>query len=102
MWNLWQSPPAFERNAPSPLQLASSGIARDLNRDTILGIIRASQLIARADISRRSGLQPSAVSQIVEQLLAKKWILEGVTEDRPRGRKPTPLMLNGNLLIFAN
>ena len=51
------------------VELASSEIARDINRDIVLEIVRSEQPISRADLSRVSGLQPSTVSNIVEQLL---------------------------------
>ena len=51
------------------VQLASSENARDVNRDIVLEIIRSRQPIARADLARASGLQPSTISAIVEQLL---------------------------------
>lgn len=82
-------------------ELASSEIARDINRDVILELIRTQQPISRADLSRISGLQPSTVSSIAEQLLAEKWIIEGPAALRPRGRRPTLLSLNTNMVIIV-
>ena len=59
------------------VQPASSEIARDINRDIILELIRFNQPLARADLSRLSGLRPSTVSKIVEQLVEEKWVKEG-------------------------
>ena len=42
-------------------QPAFSKIARGINRDIILELIRYNQPLARADLSRRSGLRPSTV-----------------------------------------
>ncbi len=83
------------------VELASSEIARDINRDIILEIVRARQPISRADLSRSSGLQPSTVSNIVEQLLEEKWVMEGALVRRPRGRRPTLLSLNDDLVILV-
>ncbi len=83
------------------VELASSEVARDINRDVILELIRTKQPIARADLSRSSGLQPSTVSSIVEQLLEEKWIVEGAAARRPRGRRPTLLSLNGDMVIIV-
>lgn len=83
------------------VELASSELARDINRDIILETIRSRQPISRADLSRSSGLQPSTVSNIVEQLIAEKWIMEGAATRRPRGRRPTLLSLNDQLVILA-
>jgi len=80
-------------------ELASSEVARDINRDVVLELIRTKQPISRADLSRLSGLQPSTISSIVEQLLSEKWIVEGAAARRPRGRRPTLLSLNSDMVI---
>jgi DNA-binding MarR family transcriptional regulator len=59
------------------VQLASSETARRINRDIVLELIRANQPLSRADLSRRSGLQRSTVSLIVEQLIQEHWVCEG-------------------------
>ena len=84
------------------VELASSESARDINRDIVLELIRARQPVARADLSRLSGLQPSTVSAIVEQLLNERWITEGAVVRRPRGRRPTLLSLNDELVILVS
>jgi len=83
------------------VQLASSETARRINRDIVLELVRAHQPISRADLSRRSGLQRSTVSQIVEQLIEEKWICEGAIASSPRGRRPTLLGLNESLVVIA-
>lgn len=83
------------------VQLASSETARHINRDIVLELIRARQPISRADLSRDSGLQRSTVSQIVEQLIREKWVCEGGLASLPRGRRPTLLELNNDLVVFA-
>jgi predicted NBD/HSP70 family sugar kinase len=82
-------------------RLGSSEIARDINRDIILELIRSHQPVARADLSRLSGLQPSTVSSIAEQLLNERWITEGSVVRRPRGRRPTLLSLNDRLVMLV-
>jgi predicted NBD/HSP70 family sugar kinase len=83
------------------VQLASSETARRINRDIVLELIRTSQPISRADLARRSGLQRSTVSQIVEQLIREKWVREGSVASAPRGRRPTLLGLNEDLVAIA-
>lgn len=83
------------------VQLASSETARRINRDIVLELIRANQPISRADLSRQSGLQRSTVSQIVEQLIGEKWVCEGGIASLPRGRRPTLLELNDDLVVIA-
>jgi predicted NBD/HSP70 family sugar kinase len=83
------------------LELASSETARIINRDIVLELIRAGQPISRADLARRSGLGRSTVSQIVEQLIGENWVRDGAMGSLPRGRKPTLVGLNENLLAVA-
>ncbi len=82
-------------------QLASSEVARDMNRDVVLELIRAHQPVSRADLARLSGLQRSTVSEIVEDLIREDWVREGSIARRPRGRRPTMLGLNGDLVILV-
>lgn len=83
------------------VKLASSEMARDINRDIVLELIRSNQPVGRAELARLSGLQPSTVSSIVEQLLEEGWINEGAAAKRPRGRRPTMLTLNDELVILV-
>jgi predicted NBD/HSP70 family sugar kinase len=83
------------------VQLASSETARHINRDIVLELIRTSQPISRADLARRSGLQRSTVSQIVEQLIGENWVREGSIASAPRGRRPTLVGLNEDLVAIA-
>jgi predicted NBD/HSP70 family sugar kinase len=83
------------------LQLASSETARIINRDIVLELIRTSQPISRADLARLSGLGRSTVSQIVEQLIGENWVREGAMGSLPRGRRPTMVGLNGDLVAIA-
>ena len=82
-------------------ELASSEVARDINRDVVLELIRTKQPVSRADLSRISGLQPSTISSIAEQLINEKWIIEGAAAKRPRGRRPTLLSLNPDMVIIV-
>lgn len=83
------------------VELASSEHARDINRDIVLEIIRCQQPIARADLARSSGLQPSTISAIVEQLIGERWVSEGAISRRPRGRPSTLLSLNDSMVILV-
>jgi predicted NBD/HSP70 family sugar kinase len=83
------------------VELASSENARDINRDIVLEIIRSQQPVARADLARSSGLQPSTISNIVEQLIKEKWISEGAVQRHPRGRPSTMLSLNDAMVILV-
>jgi len=82
-------------------QVASSDIARDINRGVLLNLIRRRQPISRADLARVSGLQRSTVSVIAEQLMKERWVVEGPTGRLPRGRRPIFLRLNDRRAILV-
>ena len=83
------------------MQPAASDIARDINRDIILELIRFNQPLARADLSRLSGLRRSTVSAIVEQLIQENWVREGAVIRAARGRPSTMLSVNSAMVTFA-
>jgi predicted NBD/HSP70 family sugar kinase len=82
-------------------RVATSETARDINRRTVLNLIRRHQPVSRADLSRQSGLHRTTVSAIAEELISTRWVMEGRASDAAhgskrasRGRKPTSLHLN--------
>lgn len=75
-------------------KVATSETARQINRRITLNFLRHHQPMSRADLSRRSGLQRSTVSAIVDQLIEEGWITEGAIGRLPRGRRPRFLHLN--------
>ncbi|HTM37666.1 MAG TPA: ROK family transcriptional regulator [Terriglobales bacterium] len=83
------------------IQGATSETARGINRGIILNLIRRRQPISRADLARASGLQPSTVSLITEQLIREKWVIYGSVGRLPRGRRPTFLQLNERRALLA-
>src|SRR5262245_11793892 len=83
------------------LRVASSDVARDINRTVVLSLLRTCQPVSRADLARLSGLQRSTVSLIIEQLIQENWIVEGATGRLPRGRRPTFLRLNDRRVIIG-
>ena len=52
-------------------------------------------------MARRSGLQRSTVSLIIEELIADKWVIEGPMGRLPRGRRPTFLHLNDQRAVIC-
>ncbi len=75
-------------------QVATSETARQINRRIALNFLRRHQPMSRADLARRSGLQRSTVSAIVDQLIDEGWVTEGAIGRAPRGRRPRFLHLN--------
>jgi predicted NBD/HSP70 family sugar kinase len=92
---------ALRRADLAYVKLASSEVARDINRDVILELVRAKQPVARVELARASGLYPSTVSSIVEELIEEGWVVEGGTQRLPRGRRPTLLSLNADIVMLA-
>src|ERR1700761_2034351 len=86
---------------PRHMPVASSEVARDINRRIVLNLIRTRQPISRADLARVCGLQRSTISLIVEDLIAQGWVVEGPTGRLPRGRRPTFLRLNDDRVIIG-
>ena len=82
-------------------QLASSELARDINRDIVLEFIRFRQPVSRVDLSRLTGLQPSTISAIVEELIEEGWVREGAVVRGARGRPSTMLLVNDDLVTLA-
>jgi len=80
---------------------SSAAPIRDSNRDLVLEVLRRNQPISRVDIARKSGLQRSTVSEIVEGLLEERWIREGSIVKTARGRRPTMLTMNDELFILV-
>lgn len=76
-------------------QVATSETARQINRRIALSFIRRFPPMSRADLARRSGLQRSTVSAIVDQLIGEGWVTEAVGR-APRGRRPRLLHLNAD------
>jgi predicted NBD/HSP70 family sugar kinase len=85
----------------APKRVQSSTLIRDGNRDLVLEILRRNQPISRVDIARRSGLQRSTISSIVDQLIAERWVCEGSAVKTERGRRPTMLTMNDDLLLLV-
>src|SRR5262245_9211776 len=75
-------------------QVATSETARKINRQITLNLLRRHQPLSRADLARRSGLQRSTVSAIIDQLIDEGWVTEGAIGRVPRGRRPRFLHLN--------
>ncbi len=82
-------------------EVASTELARKINRDLVLELVRMYQPIARVDLARASGLQNSTVSVIVEQLIEEGWIREGEALKTPRGRRPTQISLNDQVAMLV-
>ena len=84
----------MRRIHPERFQIAKRGTSREINSRIALNLVRANQPISRADLARVMGVSRSAVTLIVNDLLARKLVFEGATGEAVRGRKPTFLYIN--------
>lgn len=80
---------------------ASNKTPRHINSNLVLSTVRRRQPISRVDLARVSGLQPSTVSLIVEELLRSKWLLEGEGVKGARGRRPRLLTMSRQKCVVA-
>lgn len=69
-------------------------LMRELNNAHVLRVIRAEGPISRVEISEKTGLGLSTVSNIVNELFESKILLEVGEGDSSGGRKPNMLDLN--------
>ncbi|MDE1175799.1 MAG: ROK family transcriptional regulator [Edaphobacter sp.] len=81
--------------------LATSDLAREINRDIVLEFIRFNQPVSRVNLARLSGLQPSTISAIVDSLLQEGWVKEGEIVRGSRGRPSTMVSISDDVAIFA-
>jgi predicted NBD/HSP70 family sugar kinase len=82
-------------------QGASNRTPRRINSNLLLNTVRRRQPISRVDLARVSGLQPSTVSLIVEELLRSDWLLEGEAVKGARGRRPRLLTMSQQKCVIA-
>jgi predicted NBD/HSP70 family sugar kinase len=79
----------------------NSKVVRDLNRSTVLGIIRDQQPISRAKIAQMTNLNKSTVSSIVNSLLDEMLLEEQEAKSRNVGRNPINLRLKTGKHFFG-
>jgi N-acetylglucosamine repressor len=84
----------MRRINPDRFKVATRGTSREINSSIVLNLVRAHQPISRADLARIMGVRRGAVTLIVNDLLERTLIFEGVTGETVRGRKPTFLYID--------
>lgn len=70
---------------------------QSMNRSLILNIIRKYQNVSRAQIAKKTGLKPSTVTNIVNDLIEDTLVVEKGYVDNGVGRKSIQLSLNTQL-----
>ncbi|MGL4766839.1 MAG: ROK family transcriptional regulator [Formosimonas sp.] len=76
--------------------------SRQLNRLTVINLVKTHPKISRADLAKRTGLNKSTIGKLVQELLDEHWLQEDHTPTPldGAGRRPTGLTLNGNVLAL--
>jgi glucokinase len=71
------------------------------NKNLILEILMRTGPKSRAELARISNLTKTAISEIVDDLLKKKIIIEVGKVETERGRRPTKLTINPDLKVLS-
>ncbi len=74
------------------VKTATPASVREVNRSIILNLIRLHQPLSRARLSDLTGIHPSNISLIIDELI--EWQLVTERKIEPRGRGRTPIMLS--------
>lgn len=75
------------------IKATNGNYLKKYNQKNILNLIRLNKSISRADLSKATGLSPTAVSILVSNLLNKKYIKETGIGESSGGRRPILLEL---------
>lgn len=78
------------------IKATNGNYLKKYNQKNILNLIRLNKSISRADLSKKTGLSPTAVSILVSDLLNKKYIKETGIGESSGGRRPILLELATN------
>lgn len=73
---------------------AKPSTIRKINRSVILNMVRLHEPLSRKDLSELSGMFPSNISAVVDELLREGLVLERRAMPMGRGRTPIHLFLN--------
>lgn len=78
----------------SQTPLGNKDLIRALNRSLVLNTIKTFGPIARAEVARRTGLSPAAVTGLTADLIGEGLVFEKAAGDSSGGRPPILLALN--------
>lgn len=76
------------------MQKGDQGFLRDHNRGLIVNLLRTIGPASRADIARRTGLAPSALTRLVRELMNDGLVMETGKRPSHGGRRPTLIAFN--------
>ena len=71
-------------------------LLRDYNRGLVVNLLRTDGPLSRADLARRTGLAPSALTQRIRDLIDEGLVTEAGKKEASTGRPPTLVSFNPN------
>ncbi|MBP2660920.1 MAG: Glucokinase, partial [Firmicutes bacterium] len=72
----------------------NSKYVKNLNRMTVLNIIKENELVSRQQLAQLTGLTPPAITGIIRELLDMGFVMEVGLGTSQGGRKPMKLKFN--------
>ena len=85
----------FGINTTEPAAVSNQLLTKENNAKLLFNIVSRQGSISRAALAKVSGLSPSTVSVLTEELINKHILLEaGIGESAPTGRKPIMLQVD--------
>lgn len=96
----------IKQKCEEPVTMAKLGVNRDnqkkTNRGIVLRLIATRQCTSRVDLSRMTGLTKTAISQIVNELIEKNYLIETKKENTSElGRNPVGLDISPRAPRYA-
>ena len=86
---------------PTPPIKGDRYFVKNINRMTLLRLLREQSGSSRADLSELSGLTRSTVSALTKELIDEGWLVEAdAFATGALGRRPTPLSLDGTRIAL--
>lgn len=73
---------------------------RRLRRLAILNVLRRDGPLARVEIAKVTGFNLRSTSMLVDELVRQRVVLEQPAVEIPRGRRPTPVVLNHEAAVI--
>ena len=77
--------------------ICDHGLMRRINRVRILNLLRLRDSLSRIKLTRETALDGKTVTNLTQELLAKRLIISDGYETSSGGRRPELLRLNSNL-----
>lgn len=91
----------FETNMENSLPISSQLLTKETNAKFLFNIVAGHESISRAQLAKESGLSPSTVSVLTDEMIKNGILLEaGTGRSAPTGRKPVLLEVDPNGLLI--